>query len=420
MKASLWFYPNERKMSRKSALIPIYVRVILHGKKAEGKLDEALITPKEKALWEPRTMRLASSGHKVNKYINEVEKHFSDFRDLERGNLRRFTALQIRDMLLNRNPKKELTAVGYLDQYFASSIAHNPNLSKGTKKNYQKAIRHFKAFLSLKQMPELLVKDLTPTLAIQFKDYLLCASADGKKKGMKEPSAAGNIMKFKTVFSRAVDEGLLQKNPFKVVKLKHRSPQKPRLGVSQINALMALDLRGFARLEAYRDLFLFSCFTGLAYEDAHNLTPIDLINVGRDESKIYLNREKTDILTEVFLVRWAKDIINKYKGTAETSVTGRVLPQRSNQKLNDNLKLLSNMVILPFGLNSHTARHTFRQLLGEAGITDTAIIKRMMGHRYTGDMDAVYYQVTEGKLLEAKNKFEAFLTETLPKSFTVV
>ncbi|RYG52656.1 MAG: hypothetical protein EOO01_06210 [Chitinophagaceae bacterium] len=413
MKASLWFYVNKQKKSRKSGVIPIYLRVLLHGKKAEGRLYEADLQEKDLPLWDEGTMRLRAKNHKANKFINDVQADFDDFLGNNRKNMHAFTALSIRDLLLGPKKQSQSTLIAFVDQYYATSILNNANIAESTKKCYQKAIRHLKAFLQKYKKQHLLVQDLNAALTMQFKDYLLCETGDEIKRGMTEVSALGNIKKFRTIFDRAVDEGLLDKNPFKLVKLKNRSPQKPRLTTSQLRALYQLDLSKFPRLVPYRDLFLFSCFTGLAYEDAHNLSYADLVTLHGGEVKVYLSREKTDILTEVVLVSKARDIIQKYKTVAENQILMRALPQRSNQKINVQLKILSNMIELPFELKSHTGRHSFRQLLGEAGIADMAVIKRMMGHSRSGDIDNVYYRVTEEKLLEAKQKLETYLDKYL-------
>lgn len=413
MKVSLWFYPNEQKKSIKTEKVPIYVRVILNGKKSEGRLYHAELNAKERLLWDERMMRLADSKHMANKLINSVQKDFDDFVALQGKNLGNFSAIAIRDLLLGRGKTTDPTVLEYAERYFTSSIEKNSNLSIGTKKNYIKANRHLKNFLIQKKKQALMVKELTSSFAIEFKDYLLCSNENDERKGMTEPSALGNIKKFRTIFDRAVDEGLLDKNPFKVVKLKNRSPKKPRLTISQVQELISLDLTKYPRLIAYRDLFLFTCFTGLAYEDAHNLSYSDIIKAGKEDLKVYISREKTDILTEVVLVSFARKIMEKYKNETENQITKRVLPQRSNQKINSNLKILSNMIEVPFELKSHIARHTFRQLMGEAGIADMGVIKRMMGQKRGGDIDEVYYTVTEARLIEAKNKFEHYLKEHL-------
>jgi site-specific recombinase XerD len=414
MKVSLLFYPNEQKKAQRSEAIPIYVRVRLNGKKAEGRLYHADILQKELLLWDPRTMRLTQQQHKANKFITSIQKEFDDFVLLNSKNLKKFSANVLRDLLLGRNEEtKDSTVLEYIDKYFASTIEKNPNLSIGTKRNYIKANRHLKHFLVTKKKVQMLVKELNCSFAIEFKDYLLCSTDDSDRKGMTEPSALGNIKKFRTIFDRAVDEGLLEKNPFKMVKLKNRSPKKPKLTINQVKELVDLNFTKYPRLEAYRDLFLFTCFTGLAYEDAHNLAYTDLISVGKNDVKVYISREKTDILTEVVLVSKAKELVEKYKNEKENLILRRVLPQRSNQKLNSNLKILSNMIEVPFELKSHIARHTFRQLMGEAGISDMGVIKRMMGQNRSGDIDEVYYTVTEARLVEAKNKFELYLKEHL-------
>ncbi|NTS40799.1 site-specific integrase [Flavisolibacter sp. BT320] len=413
MKASLWFYVNKQKKSRKSGITPIYLRVLLHGKKAEGRLYEADLQEKDLPLWDEGTMRLRAKNHKANKFINDVQADFDDFLGNNRKNMHAFTALSIRDLLLGPKKQSQSTLIAFVDQYYATSILNNANIAESTKKCYQKAIRHLKAFLLKYKKQHLLVQDLSASLAMQFKDYLLCETGDAFKRGMTEVSALGNIKKFRTIFDRAVDEGLLDKNPFKMVKLKNRSPQKPRLTTSQLHALFHLDLNKFPRLSPYRDLFLFSCFTGLAYEDAHNLSNSNLVSLRDGEVKIYLSREKTDILTEVVLITHAKNIIDKYRKEPENIILNRVLPQRSNQKVNVQLKILSNMIELPFELKSHTGRHTFRQLLGEAGIAEMAVIKRMMGHNRSGDIDNVYYQITEEKLIRAKEKLQKYSDEQL-------
>lgn len=413
MKVSLVFFLHEEKKAKRSQAIPVYMRVRADGKKAEGRLDHAFVLLKEMSLWDEGTMRLRANNHKVNKIINDIQSDFDDFITLNRKNLRNFSAVGIRDFLLGRGTSVVPTVSDYIDRYYAGSILNNTNIAVSTKQCYQKAMRHMRAFLEKNKKQHLLVRELTVTLALQFKDYLLCETGDGFKRGMAEVSALGNIKKFRTIFDRAVDEGFLEKNPFKLVKLKNRSPQKPRLTTSQLKALYHLDLSKFPRLVPYRDLFLFSCFTGLAYEDAHNLSYADLVSLHGGEVKIYLPREKTDVLTEVVLTIHAKGIIDKYRSAPENQILMRALPQRSNQKINVQLKILSNLIGLPFELKSHTGRHTFRQLLGEAGVADIGVIKRMMGHSRNGDIDLVYYRVTEERLIEAKNKLQDYLTRNL-------
>jgi hypothetical protein len=271
MKVSLCFYPNEQKKGQKNDVVPIYVRVRFNGKKAEGRLYHADLKEQEMRLWGERTMRLIDSKHMANKLINGVQKEFDEFIIMNSKSLMKYSANSIRDLLLNRNLASAPTVIGYIEKYFTSSIERSANLSIGTKKNYIKANRHLKMFLTQTRKQSLSVNELTPTIAIEFKDYLLCSTNGSERKGMTEQSALGNIKKFRTIFDRAIDEGMLDRNPFKLIKLKNRSPKKPKLTINQVKDLIKIDLTKYPRLVAYKDLFLFSCFTGIAYEDGHNL-----------------------------------------------------------------------------------------------------------------------------------------------------
>lgn len=141
MKVSLWFYPNEQKKSTKTEKLPLYVRVILNGKKSEGRLYHAEITLKEKALWDGRTMRLSDPKHHANKLINAVQKEFDDFILINRKNLTNYSPNAIRDLLLGRTQDGkgvEPTVIDYIEKYYTSTVEQNPNLSIGKYDKFQK------------------------------------------------------------------------------------------------------------------------------------------------------------------------------------------------------------------------------------------------------------------------------------------
>jgi site-specific recombinase XerD len=123
--------------------------------------------------------------------------------------------------------------------------------------NYRKAIKHFKHFLSYKKWSGVTLEDLNNSLALSFKDYLLNSIPELNKKGMTDPTALGNIKKFRTIFDRAVDEDLLVKNPFKKIKLKNQSPIRDRLDIQQIKLLHELEFIEYPSRRLYRDFFLF-------------------------------------------------------------------------------------------------------------------------------------------------------------------
>jgi site-specific recombinase XerD len=405
MKASISFYANLAKKNELTGLIPIYLRICFRRNKVENRLN-ASIHESDIGRWDPITQKLRERNSPINLYLSSFEKKFTDFLMLQPDELQRQSASSLRDLVLGYSKNNKPTLVEFVDKYFKSTILSNVNAAPGTIKNYRKSLNHLKAFVTFEGLSNKLVEHVDFEFASRFKNYLVSSNLLTGRKGMNEVSAAGIIKKMRTIFSHATECGYTNNNPFKRVKIKTKSSPRERLSIEQVATLSGIDLKQSPQLEIYRDLFLFSVFTGLAYQDAMGLSEGDIENRKDGECRLKLYRHKTGVVTESFLSSNATDIIDKYGKSLERKNSKKLLPQRSNQKINQNLKALAGRLGISFLMTTHIARHTFRQLLAEAGVTDMAVIKRMMGQTRGGDIDAIYYQVTERGLLKAKDKFQ--------------
>jgi site-specific recombinase XerD len=412
MKATISYYPNESKKSIRNGKTPVYARITLHLKKAEVRLN-AELTDAEIDKWDPMTMRLKDRTHFVNHLLNNIDQKFQNFLIINSSQLNRYTAKSLRDIVMGTDQKEQQSLIAYVDTYYIKAVANNRERSQGTARNYRKAINHLKAFIDFKSQKHMLLTDVNNKWVNEFKDFLISSQPDLGRKGMAEVSASGNIKKFRTILDRAVSDNLIERNPFKSIKLRNRSPQRQRLSVNEVIALYQLDLNEFPVQSIYRDIFMFSVYTGLAYHDAMGLQNTSIVKRSDGNVKLSILRQKTGVITETFLVSYAKEIVARYKDVRECHILGTVLPRRSNKELNVQLKVLANMVGIPFKLTSHIARHTFRQLLAESGVEDVGVIKRMMGQSRRGDVDEVYYTITESRLMDTKNKFETYLQKHL-------
>lgn len=413
MKASLWFYPNTAKKSKKSGKIPMYMRVIYNGK-AETRLNSE-ITENELKLWHDGTMRFLGNKISVNVTLDKLKANYDNFIHNNPTSLNRYSAKDILHIVIEKRNKPDPTALDYMNSFFQNGVILNENFAKSTVKGYKKAINHFEKFLVYRKSEKLLISQIDNKLALEFKDYLLASIPTIYKTSLTQPSAHANVKNLKIIIDRAVIEGLLNKNSLKEIKLRSKSPQRPQLNIQQVKEMYNLDLYRQPD-QIHRDIFLFSVFTGLSNIDARELRQSDLTVMDSGEIKLNIFREKTKRssgLTEMFLPKQAVEIIKKYEDYQDVRVLKSVLPARSNQKTNDKLKDIQDMLDIPFDVTTHTARHTFRQLLSEAKITNYGIIKRMMGHSTGRDIDATYYHVTEQELIEAKQKFELYLEANL-------
>ncbi len=409
MKTSVMFLLSKSKQNAKSKKIPIYIRVVHNRLKADARLN-AEVSEEDLPDWNPVSMRFSDRDSLINQQLNNIDLAFRKFLILNETRLSEYTAKNIRDVVLGLNKnRKDITVVDFIFSYYNNIVSPNQNLTKGSKKNYKKAINHLNRFMAFKKSKGILVKDVDNNFANAFKDYLVANHDNVLKKAMTEVSASANIIKLRTIFDRAVNENVLIKNPFKSLKLKTRSPHRARLNIIQLKQIVDFDLSNWPNLTIYRDIFLFSIFTGLAFQDLMNLRKSNLTFFDDENILLTIQRQKTDIQTEQYLVSQAIDIFKRFSVLTEIQIGNTIMPNRSNKEVNLKIKMIGALAGVQIKLSSHIGRHSFRQLLGEAGLEDSAVIKRMMGQSNRNDLDSVYYTITKSRLLAAKNKLEEYL-----------
>lgn len=413
------FFPNNAKHNRITNKTPVYLRIILNGKKAEKRLNLEL-DKREVMHWHQGLMRVELKDSVVNNHLDSISNEFRKFLALNEHELGSLTVKDIRNAVFKENKvsKSTKTIVDFIDAYFEDAVKNRTTITSGTKRNYVKAIKHFKAYLKANKLTELTFNKFEFKHAEGFKNYLLNDKPETKTRGMKETSAWGNVMKFKTMFEYAKETELIKINYFKKIKLNHKSPRKPRLTISQLNSIYNLNEKLTNREEQCRDLMVFSSLTGLAFQDTVKLLKTSLDTKENGEIKLVKSRIKTHEHIEQFLPTLAISIIQKYSNHPKVEGTSFVFPFIHNCHYNLILKILAAKASVNIKLTTHTARHTFRQLLPEAGIQDSAVICRMMGTSGVDRIDSVYYEVTESRLMEAKQKFEVYLKKHLYENFS--
>ena len=211
----------------------------------------------------------------------------------------------------------------------------------------------------------------------------------------------GHLMQQSTIYSHhkylrlfiydALTDGYVDKNPYqsKRIKIDHgESGQIPSLTIDQVEQIESLELDGF--VGKTKDLFLFQCYTGLAFSD---MQKFKLSNYSQDKDGNYLikdKRTKTDTTYIFMLSDKALAIVMKYKGK---------IPAISNQKYNQYLKVLGQMIGVPT-LHSHMGRSTFASTCLNQGM-NTDVLKHCLGHVTTFET----------------NRYATMQDETIKKAF---
>lgn len=135
------------------------------------------------------------------------------------------------------------------------------------------------------------------------------------------------------------------------------------------------------RLSLVRDIFLFSCFTRLAYIDVKNLTKSH-IGFGIDGEKwIFTHRQKTESASKIPILPVTQMIIDKYESHAQCVGEDKLLPILSNQKMNAYLKEIAVVCEIDKELTFHIARYPFATSVTLTNGVPIESVSKMLGHK---------------------------------------
>ena len=285
--------------------------------------------------------------------------------------------------------KEEIDTLMQLFEKHNGDVAKQVGVSvgKATLQKYNVCKRHFSEFLEKQyKRSDLKLTELTYVVIREFDLYLRT------EVGQNANTATKTMKTFKTITLLGQKMGVLLHDPF----MNHRFHIEPVnrgfLTDEEILLIANKDL-GISRLELVRDIFIFSCFTGLAYIDVSNLTPDHIVTLG-DKQWIMTQRQKTSVETNVLLLDIPKAIIAKYGGN--TYRNGKLFPMLTNQKTNSYLKEIADICGIKKNLTFHLARHTFATMSLSKGVPMESVSK-MLGHTNIRTTQ-IYARITNKKI----------------------
>ena len=181
-------------------------------------------------------------------------------------------------------------------------------------------------------------------------------------------------------------------------KLHFEKVERGYLTKEELNVLSKKTFK-IERLQAVLDMFLFSCYTGLAYIDIFNLSQDNIIKGidGRDWLKT--NRQKTNTMVSVPLLTEAVHLIKKYNDHPVSVGKGRLFPVISNQRMNGYLKEIAEICGIDKNFTFHLARHTFATTVTLSNGVPIESVSKMLGHTSIRTTQ-IYAKVVEHKLSE--------------------
>ena len=267
-------------------------------------------------------------------------------------------------------------------------------LSTTSYHKYELCRKRFMEMLEAKyHCKDMLLHELNPTVIEDYYIYLTTSI------GHCNNTAVKTMKTMRTVILHGIKMGVLHNDPYLGVHFHMDEVDRGYLTEEEIKTIMEKQF-DLERLERTRDLFIFSCFTGLAYIDVKALMPENIVILNGVEW-ISSKRVKTGTKISVVLFEGAKLIIEKYKNYPRKK--GHVFPIYSNQKTNDYLKEIATACGIDKDISFHMARHTFATLTLSKGVPIESV-SRMLGHKNIKTTQ-IYAKITNKKIEEDMAKF---------------
>lgn len=387
-KLTVLFWHRKSKADNKG-LAPIFCRISIDGFNVEFSIGKKVSFEH----WDPSSKRVISGiqAKQINKRISEIstdlDRHFAMLQ-LQHAYV---TPMMVKNVFYGLpadhtkgNPKQIRTASFNLLQLTEKYIADFQTMvTKGlrsaqTLRQWRATYNKIQEFVQHEYLKEdIEVNEIEYSFASRFYRYLTIE----REKVIGEAAAKKQIKNTKQILTLAESEGYIEKNPIQRFRCGGDDTDILPLELEQVRSIWEKEIC-LQRIEEVRDVFIFQCFTGFAFQDVYALNVKHILNIGlKQESWIIKERGKTGVPEMVPVMPIVEEIIEKYKNHPCRTVLGRLLPVNSNARYNGYLKELAVLCGLDRELNTHLARHTFADMMLNVMGFSLEEVSKMLGHR---------------------------------------
>lgn len=362
----------KKTKSRADGKCPVYVRCTLKNQRFELStgifvLPESWSDKKQQIIG--RTEETKILNNRLYKICTRVQDVYNQLESKGES----FSVLKIKNKLLGVSDEKGVLKI--LDGIINGIEARVRNdYSEGTLKHYKTTRERLSEFFKAKFGRN--------DIGLSMVDYSLLSSFDLYLKAelLLKPNTALTYHKhLKKVLNTAIAMNLISNNPYSSFKVSRNETHRDYLTRHELEVIKTKELSTL-RMDAIRDVFIFSCYTGLAYAELRKLNKKH-IHMGDDGVKwVIIDRDKTDIRCRIPLLPQANIILEKYENFPYCKSNGKLLPVNSNQKMNEYLKELAGICGINKNLSMHVARHTFATSVTLANGVPIETVSKMLGH----------------------------------------
>ena len=410
-KVSILFYAKKAKAAA-NGLVPIYTRITINGKRIELSTNRFV----EISKWSTEAGKMKGTSEEARSINNHLDILKSQIRDAEMELIHKKIAVNsetIKNKLLGVDERARMLVPIFQDHNNKIKELVGKEYAPGTLERYTTSLKHTIEFMQWKyNVSDIDITKIDHAFITDYEFWLRSI------RNCANNTAVKYLKNFNKIIKLCLANDWLDKNPFANYKSKVKEVERVYLTEAEIQSIIEKDFKT-ERLSLVRDIFLFSCFTGLAYIDVKNLTKSH-ISFGIDGEKwIFTHRQKTESASKIPILPVTQIIIDKYENHPQCNNEDKLLPILSNQKMNAYLKEIAGVCEIEKELTFHIARHTFATTVTLTNGVPIESVSKMLGHKNLRTTQH-YAKVLDRKVSDdmkiLKDKFSILDNNILKKS----
>jgi len=367
---------------------PIYLRVTVDSKRQEISLKRSIALKG----WDSKKQRGKGNTEAIktlNKYLRSIEVKIDQTEQQLINAGKRVTI----ELLMNKYlgvDNKNHTLIEVIE---SGNKRKKMLIKESTYKHYVAALKHVKSYLKDEyKVTDIDIKEVDYQFILDYDFYLRTKKNVGNNKAVRYVKTLAGL------FRTTIEKGWISIDPFVGYKKSKVVKDVAYLTQTEIDIIYNKEFSNKS-LERVRDVFIFCCYTALAYCDVERLRDEHITKSIDGYSWIKINRRKTEVICDIPLFPVAEEIIKKYKDDPLVINSGRLLPVLKNQKMNAYLKDIGGLCGISKSLHFHMARHSWGSTIAAANRLPIETTMRIMGHK-TIAMARHYAKVSTAMIIE--------------------
>jgi integrase len=369
----LFYYLKQTKTQNKDKKY-VYLRITVDGERKDISLKRQWDAHNWNAQF-GRAIGNKKDAKELNSYLDVLTSKIYQIKRYLMEMNKPTTVQNIKDLLTGKEDQ-EHTIIAEIEKHNERiALLVGKDFARSTLTRYKTVQGHAGEFIKFRyKKVDLDIKQLNYEFISDFGFWLKTERSCGHNAAMKY------LSNFKKIVLECVKKGWLKSDPFIDFKFNRKETEPVALTKEELNRVVSKKFN-IDRLEHVKDIFLFSCYTGLSYVDVYKLHRNDIIAGDGLEKWINTKRKKTKVITRLPLLPAAEQIMNKYSQHPTCLKRGSVLPVLTNQKMNSYLKEIADQCKIDKNLTFHIARHTFATTVTLENGVPMETVSKMLGHK---------------------------------------